>query len=212
MANDKFSISAALKYGWETFKQHVPFFIVFMVILAAVTVIPDKLIDSMFQQGTALFVIGKLIVRLLGLVLGMVATRLSLDIHDKGNPDFEHLGELSSLVLYYLGGKILYGLIVMVGLILLVVPGCIAAYMFLYTGFLTIDKGLSPIAALQESRVVTQGYKMDLFLFSLAVAGINIVGVICLVVGLFVTVPITLMASAYVYRKLCPSGAVAEAV
>ena len=99
----------------------------------------------------------------------------------------------------------------MVGLLLLIVPGCMWAYMFLYVGFLTIDKGMSPIAALQESRVMTHGYKMDLFLFSLVVAGLNILGVICLLVGVLVSIPVTLMASAYVYRKLSPQGAASAA-
>lgn len=211
MANDKFSIKEALRYGWTAFKANIPFFIVLMFILAAITIIPDKLTETMFQQGTAPFVICKLLVRLVGLLLGMVVTRFSLDIHDEGKPNYQRLRGLTSLILYYLGGKILYGLIVLVGLLLLIVPGVIWAYMFLYVGFLTIDKGLSPIAALQESRVITHGYKMDLFLFSLAVAGLNIVGVICLFVGLFVTVPVTLMASAYVYRKLCPQEAATSA-
>jgi len=211
MANDKFSIKDALNYGWTSFKTHVPFFLGFIVIMAVITIAPDRLTEIMFEPRTAPFVIGKLLVRLLGLLLGMVATRLSLDIHDKGKPDYARLSDLLPLILYYLGGKILYGLIVMVGLVLLIVPGCIWAYMFLYVGFLTIDKGLSPVAALQESRAMTHGYKLDLFLFSLAIALLNIVGMICLLVGLLVTIPVTLMASVYVYRKLSPPAEPAAA-
>ena len=37
------------------------------------------------------------------------------------------------------------------------------------------------------------------------VAVINIIGVFVLFVGLFVTIPVTLMASAYVYRRLSPA-------
>ena len=40
--------------------------------------------------------------------------------------------------------------------------------------------------------------------FSLVVALLNIGGAICLLVGLLVTIPITLMASVYVYRQLSP--------
>ena len=61
-----------------------------------------------------------------------------------------------------------------------------------------------------KASALTDGYKMDLFLFSLTVAVINIIGVICVFVGLFVTIPVTLMASAYVYRRLSPAEGTEE--
>ena len=210
MANDKFSIQEALKYGWETFKANIPFFIGFMVVMGLLTIVPDYITDKLFAPKSAPLVIVKIILRLIGLILGMASTRISLDIHDSGQADLSRVSEILPQIPSYLFGKILYGLIVLVGLILLVIPGIIVAYMFLYVGYLIIDRGLGPIAALSESRVLTDGYKMDLFLFSLAVAAINIVGVICLFDGLFVTIPTTLMASAYVYRRLSPTETAAE--
>jgi uncharacterized membrane protein len=210
MANDKFTIKEALKYGWDTFKANIPFFIGFMVVIGLITVVPDYIAEKIFEPKSMPLIAVKIVLRLVGLVLGMISTRLSLDIHDSGQPDLSRIGEILPQIPSYFVGKIVYGLIVLVGLILLVVPGIIVAYMFLYVGYLIIDRHLGPIAALSESRVVTDGYKMDLFLFSLAVAGVNILGVICLFVGLFVTIPTTLMASAYVYRRLCPAEAVAE--
>jgi len=210
MANDKFSIKEALNYGWETFKANVPFFIGFMVVMMLLTVIPDYIVQKMFEPRSVGLISVKIVLRLIGLVLGMAATRISLDIHDSGQPDLSRIGSIVPQIPSYLVSKILYGLIVFIGLILLVIPGIIVAYMFLYVGYLVIDRGLGPIAALSESRVLTDGYKMDLFLFSLVVALVNIVGVVFLFVGLFVTIPITLMASAYVYRRFSPAESVAE--
>jgi uncharacterized membrane protein len=210
MANDKFSIKEALKYGWDTFKANVPFFIGFMLVLALITVIPDYIADKVLEPKSAGLLGVKIVLRLIGLVLGMASTRISLDIHDSGQPDLSRIGTIIPQIPSYLVSKILYGLIVLVGLLLLVIPGLIAAYMFLYVGYLVIDRGMGPVAALGESRILTDGYKMDLFLFSLVVALVNILGVICLFVGLFVTIPTTLMASAYVYRKLNPAETVAE--
>lgn len=209
MANDKFSIKEALKYGWDTFKANVPFFLGFMVIMGLITVVPDYIAEKMFDPKSVPLIAVKIILRLIGLLLGMISTRLSLDIHDNGQPDLTRISEVLPQYPAYLFGKIVYGLIVLVGLILLIVPGIIVAYMFLYVGYLIIDKNMGPIAALSESRALTDGYKMDLFIFSLAVAFINLVGVFCLFVGLFVTIPVTLMASAYVYRRLSPAEEVA---
>ena len=204
MANDKFTITDALKYGWNSFKANIPFFIGFMVVMGLLTVVPDVLSEKIFAPKSLGLTIAKLILRLIGLVLGMASTRISLELHDAGQPNLDKLKDLLPLIPSYIGGKILYGLIVLVGLILLIVPGIIVGYMFLYVGYLIIDRGLGPIDALQESRALTDGYKMDLFLFSLAVAFINIAGVLCLFVGLFVTIPVTLMASVFVYRRLSP--------
>jgi uncharacterized membrane protein len=210
MANDKFSISDALKYGWESFKANIPFFIGFMVVMGLLTVVPDYIADKVFEPRSGGLVAVKIVLRLIGLVLGMASTRLSLDIYDSGQPDLSRIGTIVPQIPSYLVGKILYGLIVLVGLVLLIIPGIVVAYMFLYVGYLIIDRGLGPIDALSESRTLTDGYKMDLFLFSLVVAVINVIGVVCLFVGLFVTIPTTLMASAYIYRRLSPAESPAE--
>jgi uncharacterized membrane protein len=211
VANDKFTIKEALKYGWDTFKANIPFFIGFMVVMALLTIVPDALSEKIFEKGSVGFIVTKIILRLIGLVLGMISTRISLDIHDTGEPNLSKIGEVAPQIVFYFVGKLLYGLIVLVGIILLIVPGIIVAYMFLYVGYLIIDRNMGPIDALQESRALTDGYKMDLFLFSLVVALINILGVVCLFVGLFVTIPVTLMASVYIYRRLSPAESAAEA-
>ena len=204
MAEARFSISEALKYGWETFKAKAGFFIGLTVALALVTAVPDFIIGKLFAQGTALRLVAEITLRLVGLFLGMITTRISLDLYDTGEADLSKISGLLPQFLPYLGGKILYGLIVLIGLILLVVPGIIVSYMLLYVGYLIIDRNLGPIEALKESKVVTDGSKWHLFLFSLAVALLNIAGVLCLLVGLLVTIPVTLMASVYVYRQLSP--------
>jgi len=152
----------------------------------------------------AFFLIAEVLLRLVGLFLGMATTRISLDLYDTGEADLSKLGDLVPQFGRYLLGKIIYGVIVLIGLVLLIVPGIILSYMFLYVGYLIIDRDLGPIEALKESKVVTDGSKLSLLLFSLVVALLNIAGVLCLLVGLLVTIPVTLMASVYVYRQLSP--------
>lgn len=204
MADSRFSISESLKYGWKAFTARAGFFIGFFIVITLIMVVPDYLVDRLFGRG-ALFFVAKLVVRILGVVLGMATTRVALDIYDRGEPDTSRFGALVPQILPYLGGKILYGIIVALGMILLIVPGIIAALMFFYVGFLIVDRGIGPIDALKESKRVTDGSKWDLFLFSLVTALVNILGAVCLLVGLFVTIPVTLMASAYVYRQLSPA-------
>src|SRR5271154_1884162 len=101
MANEKFSIKEAMAYGGGSFKKQIPFFIGFIVVILLVTVLPDVVIKKLFEQGTAPYVILEIIVRLIGLMMGMVATRVSLDIHDEGKSDLSRLSELVSYIPYY---------------------------------------------------------------------------------------------------------------
>lgn len=99
-------------------------------------------------------------------------------------------------------GSIIYGVIVSLGLILLIIPGIVWAIKFQFFDYLIIDKGLGPIDALEKSSEITRGVKLDLLTFGILIWIINLLGLLCLVVGLFVTIPITVVAKAFVYRKL----------
>jgi len=233
MWTEKFSINDALKFGWSSFRQHIGFFIGLMVVLALVTVLPDTIVDKTFEHDSAGFIVCKLILRVIGLMFGMAVTRLSLDITDNGSPNVGAVRELPPLFVSYFFGTVLYAIVVLIGMlpevlpvaglayakdspflaiacllamIPFAIPGLYLAYLFIYTPYLIIDRQLGPIEALQESRVITQGAKIHLFLFGLVILGINIVGALLLIIGLFVTFPVTLMAFTYIYRRLSPQG------
>ena len=55
---------------------------------------------------------------------------------------------------------------------------------------------------MRRSSRITQDVKWRLFGFGVVVAIINMIGALCLLVGLFVTIPVTLLAYSSVYRKL----------
>jgi uncharacterized membrane protein len=72
----------------------------------------------------------------------------------------------------------------------------------MFVPYIVIDRGLGPIEAMKESWRVTKGHKWQLFLLFLALIGLNILGAIALIVGLLVTIPITMLAAAHAYRTL----------
>ncbi|AZR73372.1 hypothetical protein BBF96_08240 [Anoxybacter fermentans] len=85
---------------------------------------------------------------------------------------------------------------------LFVIPGIIWWIKFRFFSYFIVDKGFGPIKALKKSSEITRDVKLDLFLFEVLLRFINVVGALCLVVGLVITVPVTLVANAYVYREL----------
>jgi uncharacterized membrane protein len=102
----------------------------------------------------------------------------------------------------FLGAHILSALVVFAGFLLLIIPGIIAAIGLGFVAFLVVDRGAGPVDALKESWRITKGHKWQLLLLGLALVGINIIGVLLLGIGLFASVPITMLAGAHAYRTL----------
>jgi uncharacterized membrane protein len=102
----------------------------------------------------------------------------------------------------YFLASILTGLIVIGGLFLLIVPGIIFGIRLKYACYLIIDKNFKPMEAIKVSWKMTKGNTWNLFFFGILLGLINILGFLCLIVGLFITVPLTMLATTFVYRRL----------
>ena len=89
-----------------------------------------------------------------------------------------------------------------IGFTCFVVPGVIIGLGLSMTFPLIVDRNLGPIEALQESWKLTDGQKMNLFVYSLMGAGLAIAGACVCGIGLFLVVPIMCIAHMYIYLKL----------
>lgn len=214
----KFSKSEAIKFGWNTTKSNLKFFVVLLILVWIINLIPRILsfpvsfimpkgsFDDNYLTRMVISVIFILIIAIVSWFLknlvdiGLI--KIALKFHDNQKPKLSDLFSGTNVFWKYIGGNILYGLIVFAGFLLLIIPGIIWSIKFQYYSYLIIDKGLGPIAALKQSSKITQGIKWDLFIFNLALIGVLVLGFLALFVGLFWTIPTTSIATAYVYRKL----------
>ncbi len=198
-----FSVSEAIKFGWNTFTKRPWFFIGIVVAMFIAYGILSSVTDpSKSEMSGVMSVLVSVAAAVLGMLIEMMLINLALKSHDSVE-SVRFSDAWSKLPFWnYIGVKILAAIIVIVGLILLVIPGIIAALMFLFSNYLVVDKGLGPIEALKESMRITKGHKWQLLLLVLAVAGLNILGALAFFVGLFVSVPVSILAMAHVYRTL----------
>ena len=95
----------------------------------------------------------------------------------------DHLGP-------FIIGSILYGLIVLIGLILCIIPGIIAAFMLSFYGFYILDRDMSATDALTASFNMVKDNFGKVFLVILVAFVINFVGAILCGIGLLVTAPL----------------------
>jgi uncharacterized membrane protein len=198
-----FTITGSLRFGWETLKKRPVVIIGSFVLALIVSSVASAVLDP--GEGAPLTLVTALM-GICSVVIGMFVelglTTFSIRAHDAvEGVTPRHLWNPRPFVFYVIG-QLLVGLIVVVGLVLLIIPGVIAALTFMFTSYVIIDKGMTPLSALKESRRITKGHVWRLFLFLLALIGFNILGLLALIVGLLITIPVSMIALVHVFRAL----------
>ncbi|MEK9148723.1 MAG: DUF975 family protein [Candidatus Desantisbacteria bacterium] len=202
MTIQRFSKGEAIRFGWETMKTNLGFFIGLLIVTGLIIAVPSFISGLIKENALALSIIIDIALQVLQIVIGMGFIRIALKFCDNEKGKFSDIFSCFPLFFKYLFGYILYGLIILGGMILLIIPGIIWGIKFQFLGYFIVDKGLGPIEALKRSSAITKGAKWNLFLFGLLLTLINLLGLLCLFIGLFAAVPTTMVAQAFVYRKL----------
>ncbi len=120
-------------------------------------------------------------------------------------------GEVVELSQFFSGGdrfgiallvQIVQGVCIIVGTIFFVVPGLILALGWSLATLFVADSDCGVGEALSESWAMTRGQRGKLFLFALAAIAVLFLGLLALVVGMFVALPIILVAFATIYVRI----------
>lgn len=190
-----FSIKESFSFAWKRFTARPWFFVAVTVAMFVVMALISNLFPT--KNNNMVFAIINLV---LGIFVDMGLVTLALAAQ-------ENVHTLTWKTLWtpkpfwrYLGAAVLSAIIVGIGTILLIIPGIIAALGLMFTKYLVIDRNLGPIQALKESWRITKGSKLNLLGFLIVIVLFNLLGVIALGVGLLVTIPVSMLAVAHVYR------------
>ena len=205
------SVGDCVRYGWETFKQR-PWILIGGFLLAMIISALPGLFGPMPEIGpdgqiiqhpvTTLDVVVSLASVVVSVFVGLGLTTFSLRAHD--NIQGLQIADLWNPGPFwrFLGAHILSVIAIAIGFLLLIVPGIILSLGLSFVPYLVVERGLSPIEAMKESWRITKGHKWELALLFLALVGINLLGVLALGIGIFVALPITIIAFAHAYRTL----------
>lgn len=202
MAKHSFRIKEALTYGYDTFKKNWKFLVIVFAIVYVAGLLPSLMVKWSSANYTPLITLLSILLFVVQLILGIGVIVISLKIVDNKKPELSDLVSHYPLLLNYFLGALLYVAVIVVGVVLLIVPGIIWGIKYQYTTYLIIDKKMSPLEAFRKSGKITEGNKWNLFLLGLAFAVLYIIGEILFHVGLVLTLPIISLAGVHVYRKL----------
>lgn len=218
---ETFSIKESIRFGWKTFWARPWLFILAGVAVTAVNMLfslPQSILDSAAETAAdpqALqLAIFSLLFSLVGFVVSFFIQLGTLNFLFKAHDELPTAKVKDLLYFKDWGAFILASLLVMVivlvGFLLLIIPGIILSLALALTLYLVVDRGLGPVAAIKESMRLTKGKRLKLLGFTLATVGINILGFLALLVGLAVTIPVSMLAWIHAYRVLAAKDATPE--
>jgi uncharacterized membrane protein len=135
-----------------------------------------------------------------GLEVGLLQVCLAL--YDGEEPTFADSFAHLALGPKFLAGQTLYLLAALIGLLLLVVPGVYLGVRYALFGFCMAAGETNLVRSFQQSAILSTGEQGYLLRVLFVLFVLNVVGASLLVLGLFITVPVSLLMMTAVYRKL----------
>lgn len=187
-------VSSLFSRAWETFKEHfwptVGVFVIYSLLTSAGGIWGDDI-------G-----IGELLVFIISGPITAGTYMYALRLIRGGDSD---LGEM--LRGFQVFGKAfvvfaLYSVMVIVGLIFLIVPGVYVAVALMPAMFLVLDDDLGAVDTLRKAWEMTTGHRRQLFIVLLAIVGLNLLGLVALLIGVVFTGALSLLIGAAVYDEL----------
>ncbi len=227
--NGRFSIGKALSTGWHATKQR---FWLYVAVSLTFLVISWTLsfILGFFANNTLLFAAVYVLDIAINFLLSIGIIKITIAAAQGGEVHYAMLFNGGALLWKFFLTNVVYGLLMLATIApaLILTLGAVAlqwlntpvfvtlgvlwfatlialirvGIKYTYSTYFVVDKLAGPIDAIKGSGRITSGALVHLFCFSLVTALINIAGMIPLFLGLFVTIPLTGIASAYVYREL----------
>lgn len=189
-----------IKSAWELVKKNARLVALLMVAFIGYQVV-QGIVQGLFGQSI-LAVLLSLAFTVLTLFLEIGFIKIVLKLIDGHKAEITELWAYPQYLLRMIGATILYSLIVVVGFILLIIPGIYLALRLQFYSYYIVDKNAPAVDSLRMSWKATEGNVINIFLFALLLIALNILGALALLIGLFVTIPVSFIAVALLYRKL----------
>jgi uncharacterized membrane protein len=183
-----------LKEAWVLAKKY--YWIIFVFLLINITVS-----FSFAKAGEKYFAIALFSI-IVSVIFKFWSQRFSVWVASK--KDFKFIDIFNGFDNFkkYFVTSLIYGLIILGGFILLIVPGIIWALKYFLAPYFSIDKGMGYKEALKASAEATKGVKTKIFLLMLLMGAMVIVSIIPFFLGLLVTIPLCFVVTGLLYVRL----------
>jgi hypothetical protein len=196
------SIHKAFDFAWMTFKKQFGLFTAIMLTFLASWVILEVIVVAGQRFGFLLWAIAHLSFFFIfaGLEIGFI--RICLASHDGKQIHYVDIFREFHLGISFLFAQLVYLVMVLVGFVTLIVPGLYLGAKYALYAFHFADGYSNLKQSFQESAVIGGGSWWFLFWFSVFIFLLNVLGASILGIGLIITVPLSGLMKASIYRQL----------
>jgi uncharacterized membrane protein len=195
--------SETFRYAWKGLLSQ---FWLLVGLVIGFTIIYSLLMIFSVPSGKESITISGIIVSILSfLLLGILQMgylRNCMQTLDGEEPQFSSYGQVSIKIFKYAVSYILFVLILATGLLLLVIPGIFLFLRLQFFPAFLIDDDAGIIESFKKSWAITKGKELSLFVLALIMLMIIIAGLIAMIAGVFVAIPLITLMYVFVYRKL----------
>ncbi len=191
---------AAMNFGWVTFRGNAGYFLRLILLFLVIQIAIDVLYCR--TAGAVMSFLIAMVSAVMGSVLQLGLIGISLEFYDGRKPSLSDLFFFYPHFIPYLLASLAYAVVVAAGLALLLVPGLYLMLRMQFYSYLVVDMDLGWAASLRKSWSITDGQIRRLSVFLAVLLLVNLCGALALGIGLLMTLPVTALAYAYVYRQL----------
>ena len=209
-----FAIGETISEAWSLVKGTKGSFFLAGIIYGVIYVIVTQLtLFLMVSSGTSDPVMVNIVSQIFNILLAplmigitMMGIRRSVSKDISFSQMFEYYSKLIAIVLMYFATTIL----VIIGLVLLVIPGLYLSIGYAFAMVLMIDKDMGIWEAMETSRKAVTKHWFKIFGFFFVLGLIMIVSAIPLGIGLIWTMPLLLIGYGVLYRNIFGVSKAAE--
>nr|WP_320119384.1 hypothetical protein [uncultured Marinifilum sp.] len=202
------TISGCFQEAWFILKNNF-LLLLLAVFLAAIIDMPMGY-EYIFDQSNDSFSFGKAFFGVFGFLFYMlIVTPINYGVDwtflqavRKKNPQFEEILSGFRKFLFVVLSHLLVIGIVGLGFIFFIIPGIYLVCKLIFVPYLIMDKKLDPLQAIKLSYYLSKGYFWTIFGMGILSFFIFILGLICMLVGVFVSIIWISSAFAVLYKAL----------
>jgi uncharacterized membrane protein len=167
--------------GWQMVKADIGTFILLTIVFAVLNGMVPMILQGPLFAGFHIFCMKKLLNR---------------------RTDFADFFKGFNFFVPTLVASLAIGLLVFCGTLFCIIPGLVVAAMFEFTYLFIVDKRMDFWPAMQASHAVIKNDYFGFTMFLLLMALVDILGVVCCLVGVLVAFPVTLAAITVAYKDI----------
>jgi len=201
MSDITFSISELIQDAWSKFKEKPGFWILITIISIVLGYFGDYGLSVDPESFEASFTsIQGLVISILSLYLSASITLIYIKYMRGESVSLNDLFAVDlNKFIHYVLAVLVSGFLMVIGFILLILPGFYIMARLMFVQYLVLDRNLSFSEAIKKSFNMSEGRVLDFISFMFAMSFLVILGLLSLVFGILIAIPVSSLATAKLY-------------